>query len=690
MKAGMDQRYAHLGLVSLLGRQAGAPEDAAASQFAQRLRLAATRAGQMGLEPAAIHLAAELASFEPQLDYLDRWAVVVLIAATLAALEQGSTRLPLSDSGDATLARMARLLIQAEGQEPGAQTQAELDGITERIGRMLTTGALGNIVGTRADEYRPLIYLPPYLYHQRILAAETAAADLIAARLAGGPLLGPAMEPSLARAIDEVIAHPPLAGSGPMVLSAEQIDAVAQGARGRLTLIEGGPGTGKTSVVVALLRVLARLGIGTEEIAVAAPTGKAAFRLGEAIRQGLGNFASTIEQELVQRCAPATIHRLLGYSPSRHRFRHHRANPLRAAAVIIDESSMLDLVLLERLLSAVPPDARLILLGDADQLPSVSAGAIFRDLVAAARQAAPSHRFSVGLTHSYRMDEGTTPGRAILSVAQAINRGDGALVKRLMSRRRQASQLSFEGVEWLEGGADQSEALLRRWLAEQVATDEIRSLAQVSYRQTPEGFDPAATVGLNRLFQLLAAGRILCLTRVLATGASAINSRLHQEYLEGASSWAPEMAPGEPVMVTQNDYERMLFNGDQGVVVSVRGEGGSALPMAVFARGQGFVAFHLEALRGRLELCYATTVHKAQGSEFERVVLLLPRQNLPILSREMLYTALSRSRRGVVLVGDEALLDAALLSPLERFTGLGETLVARLGGNDRPSEGSVQ
>jgi len=686
----MDQRYAQLGLSSMLGRQAEASDGAAAAQFAHRMRRAAARAGQLGLEPAAIHLAAEIAAFQPQLDYPDRWAVVVLIVASLAALEQGSTRLPLANPGDGVLARMARPLIEAEGQEP-SEAQAELEAITERIERLLVTGALDTIVGNSAEAYRPLIYLPPYLYHQRLLAAETAAADSIAVRLAGAPLLGPAMEPSLARAMEEVIARPALMGSTPMALSAEQIEAVGQAARGRLTLIEGGPGTGKTSIVVALMRVLARLGIGTDEIALAAPTGKAAFRLGESIRQGLGNCDGPIERELGQRCTPVTIHRLLGYSPSRHRFRHHRANVLRAAAVIIDESSMLDLMLLERLLSAVPPDARLILLGDADQLPSVSAGAIFRDLAAAARRAAPTHRFSSVLTHSYRMDENTGPGRVILALAQAINRGDATLSKRLMARRRQAAQLCFEGVEWLEGGAEQVEDLLRRWQAEQLATGEIRRLAQVSYRQTAQGFDSAATGNLARLFQLLAASRILCLTRVLATGTIAINSRLHQERQDSAGgSWEPEMAPGEPVIVTQNDYERMLFNGDQGVVVSVRGEGGETLPMAVFARSSGFVAFHLEALRGRVELCYATTVHKAQGSEFDRVVLILPRQKLPILSREMLYTALSRSRRGVIVVGEEAVLDAALTSPLERFTGLGEALAARLGGINRPSVPAVQ
>lgn len=688
----MDQRYAHLGLGSMLGRPAGAPEDEAAAEFARRLGLAAGVAGQLGLEPAAIHLAAEIAAFEPQLDYHQRWALVILIVASLAALEQGSTRLPITNAAEGPLYRVARLLIEATAQDPPAtHTEAEPDGTMRRIQGLLAPGVLASVLATAADAYRPLIYLPPYLYHQRILVAEAAAADLVAARLAAEPIVGLAMEPSLARALDEVIAHPPLAGGQPMALSAEQIAAVRQAARGRLTLIEGGPGTGKTSIVVALLRVLARLGISTGEIALAAPTGKAAFRLGEAIHQGLVQFDSPIERELAQRCEPATIHRLLGYSPSQHRFRHHRANPLRAAAVIIDESSMLDLVLLERLLSAVPPSARLILLGDADQLPSVSAGAIFRDLAAAARQGRPAHSFSIGLTHSYRMDESTMSGRAILAVAQAINRGDGALAKGLMIRRQQAAQLSFEGVEWLEGAPDQIEALLRRWQADHLATDEIRRLAQVSYPQTSEGFDAAAGAAIGRLFQLLAATRILCLTRVLATGASALNARLHQERVAGGEGfWDQEMGPGEPVMVTQNDYERMLFNGDQGVVLRVRREGGSALPMAVFPRGPGFVAFHLEALRGRLELCYATTVHKAQGSEFDRVVIILPRQTLPILSREMLYTALSRSRRGVVVVGGEAMLDAALAGRLERFTGLGEAIGARLSGNNRPNEGSVR
>ena len=180
----------------------------------------------------------------------------------------------------------------------------------------------------------------------------------------------------------------------------------------------------------------------------------------------------------------------------------------------------------------------------------------------------------------------------------------------------------------------------------------------------------------------MAASRILCFTRVLSTGSERINAALHRRRAELAGVASErEFLPGEPVIVVRNDYERMLFNGDQGVIVRIRRPSGRAAAMAVFKRGGKFDAFHLAALRESLELCYATTIHKAQGSEFDAVAVLLPERDLPILTREALYTAVTRSRRCVVMAGEEELLRTGIARGIERFSGLGEELTRLLTRN---------
>jgi exodeoxyribonuclease V alpha subunit len=208
----------------------------------------------------------------------------------------------------------------------------------------------------------------------------------------------------------------------------------------------------------------------------------------------------------------------------------------------------------------------------------------------------------------------------------------------------------------------------------------INQPGQQVFDENEDGFDDPARAAIELVFNHLAASRILCFTRVLATGSERINAGLHRRWAHGADLAAErEFLPGEPVIVTRNDYERMLFNGDQGVILKVRRVGARATPMAVFRRAGKFEAFHLPALREALELGYATTIHKAQGSEFDAVAILMPERDLPILTREALYTGVTRARRSVVIVGQEELLRVGIARAIERFSGLGEELVRLLG-----------
>jgi len=179
---------------------------------------------------------------------------------------------------------------------------------------------------------------------------------------------------------------------------------------------------------------------------------------------------------------------------------------------------------------------------------------------------------------------------------------------------------------------------------------------------------------MRKLFAHDGKSRILCVTRVFETGAERINARLHSRAAEAAGV-AAERAPfvvGEPLIVLRNDYERGLFNGDHGIRLWVRRGDGSQVPMAVFPRGDNFVAFRFEALREFVELGYAMTVHKAQGSEFDSIAIVLPEKPIAVLTRELIYTAVSRSRTSVVIVGDESTLNHAIAARVERFSGLAD------------------
>jgi exodeoxyribonuclease V alpha subunit len=423
---------------------------------------------------------------------------------------------------------------------------------------------------------------------------------------------------------------------------------------------------------------------------LAAPTGKAANRIAESMRDSrlprsddLGTGDTFPE--------PTTVHRLLGYSPARKRFRYHRNNPLAARVVIVDEGSMLDLELTSHLLDAMRSDARLVILGDADQLPSVSAGAVFRDLLPASDEASfarvPKY---ARLTRSYRTEAGNDGGNAIVRLARAINAGEmdlsasmGNSGEGIITRRASAQQIDFAGAEWLDETA-LSESFLERWYSEQVSGD-AADKDNRTFAALEAGFAPQERDSMRELFRSVAQARILCITRMLDSGSERVNSLLHRRFAhdQGLLPERERFIVGEPVMMLRNDYERMLFNGDQGVVLRVQRPGYEAAPMAVFPRGDNFVGFPIEALKEHLELCYAMTVHKAQGSEFEAVAVTVPDKDIPILTREILYTAVSRARRSVTIVGSKEIIAVGLARRIERYSGLREHLAHCLSGSYR-------
>ena len=595
---------------------------------------------ELELDPADLHLGVELGALVAE---ADREGLVGLVAALRLAERQGSSRLPLTGPGFDRFA------------DPLA-----LDPLTRSLAAALVTDPerLAPVTGD-PGAFRPLLVAEGCLYPQRMYALEVRLGQRLAerARIAGAD--SAAVDAALAAVLD----RPPVLAGRPMQLSAEQRGAVRAACVRGFTLVTGGPGTGKTSILVSILRTLVRLGVEPAWIALAAPTGKAADRMRGATELALARIASpSSEDEALLASLPGarTLHRLLGFSPRDETFRHHEHDPIAASVVVVDESSMIDLRLADRLVRALPPGARLILVGDAHQLPSVDAGAVFRDLCAAAE----SKGAAVELTHSYRMDAGDPDGRAVLESAHAVDRGDAAAL--LAVPMKSAAELTFAGFE--RASVSELDGFLERWW-ERFAAPLLVGAGAPLMAEHGRLFGAAEAAAIDRFDQMERA-RLLSPTRAGSQGVAALNEALHtraaiDRELEGHGT----LAFGEPLLVTRNDYERNLFNGDQGLVLPVRTERG-VRPSAVFRTRDGVTAYPLEAVRSLTELAWAVTVHKAQGSEYDVVALVLPAEPMAHTTRELVYTALTRARRGAIVLGSDAVLRASVERRAERFSGL--------------------
>jgi len=407
-----------------------------------------------------------------------------------------------------------------------------------------------------------------------------------------------------------------------------------------VTVLTGGPGTGKTTTVARLLALLAEQaessGSARPRIALAAPTGKAAARLGEAVAHEVARLDAADRARLGELQA-STLHRLLGSRPdTSSRFFHHRANRLPHDVIVIDETSMVSLTMMARLLEAVRPGARLILVGDADQLASVEAGAVLADLVDgfAARDGVQVARLRT--PHRF--------GRSIGALADAIRAGEADAAVGLL-------RSCDEHIEFIE---DDDPAVRLRPILMRYAL-RLRQAAMLGAVD-----DALATLDEHRL---------LCAHREGPFGARHWNRQV-EFWLSEETELPPwsQWYAGRPLLVTANDYGLRVYNGDTGVVVA----GPDSLRAVIFG-ATGPLDFATSRLSD-VETMHAMTIHKSQGSQVEEVTVLLPQEDSPLLTRELFYTAVTRAKAKVRVVGSAASVRAAVQRRAQRATGLRQRL----------------
>ena len=502
-------------------------------------------------------------------------------------------------------------------------------------------------------QIRPLILdEAARLYGYRYWDLEQRLARALCARVGWAPIAD--REP-VQRALRALFPDSATAGS-------LQALAAVLAATGRITLLTGGPGTGKTTSLARMLALLLHVE-PDQRIALAAPTGKAAARMQEALGAALARLPEDWRLDLPVQAT--TLHRLLGIRPgASHLPRFHAAHPLPVDVLVLDEASMVDLALMTRLVEALPETARLILLGDPDQLASVGAGAVLGDLcedatgfsaeqaarlsawtgraipAAAAPGGNPLRDHRVHLTHNHRF--GDSPGLAAL--AAAVNAGDAARAQRLVAGEGQPEVTAGPEVE-----------LIAR--------------ARAGYASYLEALTRGAPV--EEVLACFEQFRVLCAPRSGSLGVEGLNARIEAALrrrgaLRGEGLWTA----GRPVLVTRNDPGARLANGDVGLVLPDR----KGRLQAVFRRGDGAVHAVSPARLGAWETAFAMTIHKTQGSEFDDVLLVLPEEDSPLLTRNLLYTGITRARRRLHIVGAAEGWAPALARRQHRISGLGDAL----------------
>lgn len=580
----------------------------------------------------------------------------VPLAAALAssATESGHVCLDLS--------RIEKVFsAQLGGERPAADFPA-----AKRWGEALRRSEL---VGSPGDFCPLILDSADRLYLYRYWEYEHLLAEALLSRAAVDEKDNIPLE-TLRQSVNRFFPHP--AGDGPDFQQAAALTCLWK----RFCVIAGGPGTGKTTTVTRILALLCDLTMQDGlRIRLAAPTGKAAARLTEAVRRAAKTLPA--DARFLRSPIPeaSTLHRLLGVIRGSPYFRHGPGAPLPVDVVVVDEASMVDLALMSKLVQALPDTARLILLGDPDQLSSVEAGSVLGDICGRSENTEFSPAACRRLTEVLGAFPGAArePGKEKKSIRDNIvflkrnyrfseTGGIGGL-----SRRINAGD--WEGVQGLLLDSGQRELRWGSFSDPNRFQKELTAFAVEAYTQALETEDPGCALAEMERF------RILCAVRRGPFGVAAVNEMIERELLRqgrirfrSAGAWYA----GRPVLIHRNDYELGLFNGDVGVALPAKDSGELAV---YFPAGPAGEPRPIPPFRLPLhETAFAMTVHKSQGSEFEDAALVLPLRDAPILTRELLYTGVTRVRRSLSIWAVAPVLQLGLSRRVERSSGLRDAL----------------
>ncbi|UUE58583.1 exodeoxyribonuclease V subunit alpha [Pectobacterium aroidearum] len=601
------------------------------------------------LRPLDIQFARMLAD-ETQPDLL-------LAAACLSAHSgAGHVCLPLENL-------QAQTLFDGRDPELAQQllTKAGLNTVSAWQQRLLASDAVSDVTTST-----PLVLQGEKLYLQRSWQSEGRVARFIASERDTISIDEPAIRSVLDRLFPD---------------TGEEVDwqkvAAAVALTRRIAIISGGPGTGKTTTVAKLLAALIELNTGEAlRIQLAAPTGKAAARLTESLGQALHRLSVEPQQREAFPQEATTLHRLLGAVTDSQRLRHHQDNPLHLDVLIVDEASMVDLPMMANVIAALPPHARIIFLGDRDQLASVEAGAVLGDICRFAEagysraraqqlqrltgckldESGPEGQATVSdsiclLRRSYRFD----PHSGIGQLALAVNGGDDARVRAVLNG--EFADITCSPL----AEAEEYQAMLAQ------CVEGYRDYLQL----IAAGASPDAVLLAFQRY------RQLCALREGPFGVAGLNQRIEQALhqaglIQRSRNPLNRWYPGRPVMIERNDAALGLFNGDIGIAMT--GESGELRVFFPLPNGET-----KDVTPSRLpphETAYAMTVHKSQGSEFDHTALVLPNHYLPVLTRELVYTAITRARQRLSLYTDIRILCRAVKTPTQRYSGLEERISA--------------
>lgn len=605
------------------------------------------------LHAADVHVATRIGALGGE----HREEVLLALALNVRAVRHGSVRLALADVSSTVVSDEADPERIAAEDLPWPEPAAWLESVRtsplvrphvdpKSAAAPTFRGVVrGQGLPTETDPggVRPLQLWDGDLWLERYWRIESEVALDLLRRAAVLPLVD---DDRLTVALDRLWPRP---ATGTDV-DADQRRAARTAVRSSVSILGGGPGTGKTTTVARVLAALRELSSGASlNVALAAPTGKAAARLQEAIAAAAESSSlPDADRGLLQALSASTVHRLIGAYRSSVRPRYRVDNPLPFDVVVVDEASMLSLTLFHRLLQALRPHTRLILVGDPQQLTSIEAGAVLADL-SSVGSGSPLASGISRLEVNRRADAHS----GLPELAQALRDGDPEAAMDLLRG-------TDETLSWYEVADDHElpeEAVLR--------------LRQRVLGLNAELISAARTGDATGAIRVLERHRLLCAHRRGPRGVGHWTGQVRRWLVDGNPALPrgfDDRYAGLPLLVTENDYENQLWNGDSGVVVA-RGDD------LVAAFGRGAAPFELPVGRvGHATVLHAMTVHRSQGSEFDEVTVLLPLAESPLATRELLYTAVTRARSRVTIIGSEAAIRSCITRPAQRATGLARRL----------------